>query len=232
MVLSRVVGLTRYPLKSTGGEPLTRVAVTGRGLDGDRSWAVYADDGRIGSGKNSRRFQRVDGLLRLRSRLVDGVPVVELPDGSTAVAGRPETDARLGELLGRPVTLRAEADVPHHDASPVHLVTTASLRRLEELVGAPVDARRMRANLVLDVPGSGFAEDGWAGRRIAVGDEVLLDLGEGMPRCVMVTAAQPGIEHEPAVLRALARENDLNCGLQATVARGGEIALGDEVRFA
>jgi uncharacterized protein len=223
-----VLAITRYPVKSTGGEPLRRAEVTPRGLAGDRVWAVYTPDGGIGSGKTSQRFRRVDGLLDLRSRLGPGGPVVELPDGGEVAVGDPDIDRRLSEVLGRPVAVRAEGAVPHHDDCPVHLVTTASLRRLGRLLGEPVDPRRLRANLLVEVDGEGFAEDGWTGR-LAVGAEVVLTLGPGMPRCVMVNAAQPGLPHDSRLLKLIAREHGLDLGLQAGVARTGTIAVGDPV---
>src|SRR5829696_2512561 len=179
-----------------GGESLQRVAVTPRGLYGDRVWAVYTTDGGIGSGKTSRRFRRIDGLLELRSRLRGDVPVIVFPDGSTEAVGHPETDRRLSALFGQPLAVRTETTVPHHDEAPVHVLTTASLRHLGMLLGEPVDPRRLRANLLVDVDRAGFAEDAWTGRRLRIGDTVVLALGDGMPRCAMVNAAQPALPHE------------------------------------
>ena len=226
----RVISIFRYPVKSMGGESPERVRVTARGLAGDRFWAVRTPDGGLGSGKNTRRFRRVDGLLDLSARLTADGAVIVLPDGTAGPVADPGTARRLSALLGRPVTLAPETDVPHHDDSPVHLVTTASVRRFGELAGTPVDVRRLRPNLVLEVPGDGFVEDDWPGRRLAVGPEVVLAIGEPMPRCVMVNAAQPGLAHDPRLLRALAAGHDLELGVQATVERGGTIAVGDPVR--
>jgi uncharacterized protein YcbX len=227
-----VLGITRYPVKSMGGESLERVGVTPRGLHGDRAWAIYTADGGIGSGKTSRRFRRVDGLLELHSRLRGDVPVIAFPDGSTAVATDPDTERRLSALLGRPLAVRAETTVPHHDEAPVHVLTTASLRHLGDLLGEPVDPRRLRANLLLDVDRAGFAEDAWKGGRLRIGDTVVLALGDGMPRCAMVNAAQPALPHESRMLKLIAHANDLKLGLQAAVARPGEIATGDPVLLA
>lgn len=227
-----VVELFRYPVKSLGGESLQRAAVTPRGLAADRVLAVYTDDGGIGSGKTTQRFRRVDGLLRLAARLDGGRPVIDFADGTTAPAQDPDTDQRLSELLGRPLSVRAEAAVSHHDDCPVHVVTTASLRRLEELLGEPVDVRRLRPNIVVDLPGAGFAEDDWKGRRLAVGGGLVLEVTAGMPRCVMVNADQIGLSHDSRLLKLIAREHDLEVGVQATVVRPGPVAVGDEVRLA
>lgn len=226
-----MLGLRRYPVKSVGGESLPQAEVTPRGLVGDRVWAVYTEDGYIGSGKSSHRFRHVEGLLSVRARLTGDRPEIELPDGTASPAGDPDTDRRLSALLGRPLSVRAETTVPHHDASPLHLVTTASLRRLEERLGEPVDVRRLRPNLVLDIPGEGFVEDAWQGRELRVGDEVVLAVGDGMQRCAMVNAAQTGLDHDARMLKLIAKEHDLDLGVQVSVVRTGAIAVGDPVHL-
>ncbi|PPK97735.1 hypothetical protein CLV92_103270 [Kineococcus xinjiangensis] len=224
-----VGALARYPVKSLLGESLPR-ARFGTRLEGDRCWAVYTEDGRLGSGKNSRRFRAVDGLLHLRARLAPQGPLVRLPDGRELPAGEPGTDAELSALLGAPLALRPETTQPHHDDSPVHVVTTAALRRLAGLLGEPVDPARFRANVVVDTgDAEGFVEDRWLGRELHLGAEVVLRLTEPMPRCVMVTAAQEALPRAPQVLKTLGAVHDVEFGLQAEVVRGGSVALGDPV---
>ena len=229
MLIGHIASLTRYPVKSTGGEPLARATVERRGVHGDRAWAAYTGDGGIGSGKTTRRFRRVDGLLHLTSRLAPDGPVVTFPDGRTTSGLGPEVDALLSAHVGQRVSLRPETTIPHHDEAPLHVVTTASLRRLAELSGRPVDARRARANVVLDVDGDGFVEDAWKGRRLRLGESLVIALGPGMQRCVMVDAEQPGLAHGGGLLRTLGRMHGTELGLQANVVETGEVAVGDAV---
>ena len=221
--LGRVAGLTRYPVKSLAGETLSVARVGPRGLDGDRTWALYTEDGGIGSGKSTRRFRRVDGLLGLAAATDGAAPVVTLPDGRAAAAGTPEADALVSEALGRPLRLAAETDVPHHDEAPVHVITTAALRRVEQLLGAPVAPSRFRANVVLDVPGAGFPEDDWDGRLLALGDEVVLRPDGGMVRCRMVDDGPI----DDGLLKLLGRERGTVFGVGALVERGGTVRAGD-----
>lgn len=74
-------GLYRYPVKSLMGETLDRIRIDGRGLAGDRVWSVRDVDGKFGSGKSTRRFRRMNGLLSLGARYDGDVPLVEFPDG-------------------------------------------------------------------------------------------------------------------------------------------------------
>jgi uncharacterized protein len=225
VIAGRVGALLRYPVKSMGGEELAEVEVQPRGLAGDRAWAVYTDDGGIGSGKSTRRFRRVDGLLEWRAELAGTAPVIASPTGERYSAE--DAGARLSAALDRPLAVRPEGDVPHHDESPVHLLTSASLTSLGNLLGGRVDVARFRPNVVLDVPGEGFPEDAWVGRELALGDDVVLRLGPGMPRCVMVGLPQGDLRKDKNILRTLAQERDLSFGLQASVVQGGLVRVGD-----
>jgi uncharacterized protein len=225
----RVGALWRYPVKSMAGEELPEALVDGRGLVGDRTWAVRTDDGGIGSGKTTRRFRRIDGLLEWRAVLDGDVPVLQAPTGERC--GVEEAAGRLSATTGRTLTIEREMDVPHHDESPVHLLTTASLRSLGELLGGPVDVARFRPNVVLEGPGEGFPEEDWSGRELALGDDVVLRLGPGMPRCAMVGFAQGDLVKDKTILRTLASERELNFGVQATVVRGGTVRRGDPARL-
>ena len=233
MLVGHVSVLTRHPVKSMLGEVLDHVEVAERGLVGDRGWAAYTPDGGIGSGKTTRRFRRVDGLLQCRAAL-DGEPApwVVLPSGAGHRAGEAATDEALSAVLGRPVQLRREGDVPHHDEAPVHVLTTGSVDQLGRQLGRPVDARRFRANILIETATPpGFVEDHWVGRELAIGDTVVLALGPGMPRCVMVDLPRPDVGPQPQVLRLLAEVHDLRLGLQAAVRRPGTIRSGDVARL-
>lgn len=219
--------LARYPVKSMGGEQLAEVELDPRGVVGDRQWAVYTADGGIGSGKSTRRFRRVDGLLRFRASLPGTVPVVDSPTGERFRADEPMASEVLSTTLGQPLVLRREGGVPHHDEAPAHVVTSAAVRWLGQLLGGPVDVARFRANIVLDVEGTNFPEDNWEGRAMRLGNEVVLRLGSGMPRCVMVDLAQDGLQHDGRILKELAQSHQLAFGLQAHVVRGGTVRRGD-----
>ena len=158
-----VAALWRYPVKSLVGEQLSAAEVDERGLRGDRLWALRDPDGKLGSGKSSSRFRRMDGLLELRATYDGEVPVVRFPDGRVVRGDEGGTDDALSSYVGRPVSLAREGEVPHHDDGPIHLVTTASLRWAAGVHGRPVDPRRLRPNLLLDTEGDGLlSRTGWA----------------------------------------------------------------------
>jgi MOSC domain-containing protein len=222
----RVEQLWRYPVKSLAGERLPALELDARGPRFDRGWALVSPEGFLASGKDSRRFRRVPGLLHHRSAMDGDLPVVTLADGRAARAGTPELDALLAYVAPPGWVLRREAEVPHHDAAPVHLVTSATLAALSAAAGEPVAAARLRPNLLLAAGGARFAEEAWVGRTLRVG-EVVLRIREPTERCVMVGHAQGALEARPRLLRTIGRVNRACAGVYADVVTAGRVAEGD-----
>lgn len=240
--MGRVAAVYRYPVKSAAGQRRQAAAVTAAGFVGDRRWAAYPDDGGIASGKRTRRFRPVPGLMAWASTLGeddtgddvddgdddgdgDQLPMLISPQGARYRADDPRASAALAAALGQRLTLRSQTSVTHHDESPVHLLTTSSLAAVAGLVGGPVDHRRFRPNLVVDTGSDApaFVEDGWTGGQLVVGSEVVLDVGPAMPRCAMVDQAQAGVVVDARVLRPLGMHHDTALGVQAGVRRPGTL---------
>jgi uncharacterized protein YcbX len=138
----RVVALTRFPVKSLLGERLTEVDLDERGCVGDRLWSVRSATNKIGSGKNTRRFAAVPGLLELRAASVNGDIALTFPDGTTCAVDDPEAATRLSRLLGQELRFARESDVSHFDDGSVSLIGTASIDTLAAARGEPVAAER------------------------------------------------------------------------------------------
>ncbi len=233
----RVLELWRYPVKSLQGERVERVEAGPRGLAGDRGWAIFDLD--TGFGLTARRAAE---LLFASARLHgDGRPEITLPDGSVAAG-----DADLSAWLGRRVALRAADEVAEpryenpadteteaeeswapfsgstgafHDngTAPVTLLSTGTL------AGRP--ARRFRANVVVD----GDGEDDLVGSTVRLGTAELAIVAP-VPRCVMVTRAQPGgIPIDRDVLRRIHRERSGLLSVGGPVTRPGTVRVGDEL---
>jgi uncharacterized protein len=225
-----VLELWRYPVKSMLGERLEEVRIDTRGVVGDRLFAVADREGKLGSGKSSRRFRTLPGLFELRARSNGDHPIVTLPDGRELPVGDPALDAFLSERYADELHVTRESTVPHHDAAPLHLVTTASLRWLQSrLPESAIDRRRFRPNMVIDVEGDEPVEDEWVGSRFVLGD-AMITIRERCVRCVMTTNAQDDLPKDSAVLREVTAANDACLGVVAEVERAGTVRLGDEVR--
>ena len=223
----------RYPVKSMLGQSVDAIDIVAPGVVGDRRYAIRDAGGRLGSGKNTDRFRRIDGLFRFRACYDDERAVLSLPDGTEIDAEDPAIDARLSAVLGQPVTLAREDDGSHVDDSPLHLLTTASLAWLERsLPDARADERRFRPNLVLDCPGAEPVEQAWIGRTLQVGEQVVLQVTEPTTRCGMIALEQDELPRDPRVLRHITREADLLFGVYARVLQPGRASVGDRVTLA
>jgi len=230
--LVKIAEIRRYPVKSMLGEVLPAAEVGERGIVGDRLWAVRDSNGKFGSGKNTRRFRRMPGLFELRAYAAERAPIVELPDGRRFAADDPDGHRAVGEVLARTVTLTPEDDIPHHDEGPVSLITTAALRRLTELTGGEpdgmdIDPLRFRANLLIDLPSSGFPEENWPGNLLRVGPEVVLRPVRQLTRCTMIDMAQDRTSQRNDLLKALAEHHSPTFGVFATVEQQGRVTVGD-----
>ena len=118
------------------------------------------------------------------------------------------------------------------DAGLVHLLTTATLERLSQLYPeGRFDVRRFRPNVVVTPTDgqTGFIENEWVGRTLAIGDEVRLRITKPCGRCVMTTLAQDDLPKDPGILRTAAQHNNVKVGVYASVERGGQVRRGDEV---
>jgi uncharacterized protein YcbX len=164
---------------------------------------------------------------------VDGLAPDEVVTGSQSGVtdeGRP--------LSTMPMALMAPGTF--QDVAPITILTTAALAAMAELhPEGRWDPARFRSNLLLDVDGEGIVEQGWLGRRVAVGD-VVLEVTFPSPRCVMTTLPQGDLPRDREILRTVARENRQEfaglgrwacLGVYATVVEPGEVAVGDTVEL-
>jgi uncharacterized protein YcbX len=221
-----VATLWRYPVKSMLGEPCDEVELNTRGVRGDRQFAVRSADGKFGSGKNSRRFRHIEGLFTFRARLAGESPEITFPGGRRLRADDPAMDSTLSAALGMPVTLVREGDVSHFDASPIHLVSTASLQWLQSrLPQSRVDERRFRPNITVS---SDERDLSWLGKTLCIGG-VELRVTAPTGRCVMTTSAQTDLPFDPKILRCIAQEAGEDFGVYAEVLQAGRISRGDRV---
>jgi len=105
----------------------------------------------------------------------------------------------------------------------VHLLTTSTIDRLRELYPeGRFEARRFRPNIVIESASEekDFIENLWIGKKIAIGEEIVLRVTGPCMRCVMTTLAQGDLPKDLGILRTIASYNQVNAGVYASVHRG------------
>jgi len=120
------------------------------------------------------------------------------------------------------------------DTATVRILTTATIQRLHELYPEGRFAvPRFRPNVVISPTdsSSGFVENAWLGRIVAIGESVRLRVDLNCARCVMTTLAQGDLPKDSGILRTAAQHNQVNVGVYASVLQGGKIQRRDSIRL-
>jgi uncharacterized protein YcbX len=120
------------------------------------------------------------------------------------------------------------------DLAVIHLLTTSTINRLRELYPeGRFEVRRFRPNIVMELASGekDFIENLWMGKKIMIGEDIVLRVTGSCTRCVMTTLPQGDLPKDLGILHTIARYNKVNAGVYASVQRGGTIRHGDLVRF-
>ncbi|MFC5831956.1 MOSC domain-containing protein [Nonomuraea insulae] len=248
--------LRRYPVKSMLGEEVAESGVTERGLAGDRARAVLdVVTGKIASAKNPRLWR---GLLTIEGARAPGdAELSELVGREVRLIDVPPEGAEFERSVPEQVLAEGiEAEVPYtvgtlggaapegtfFDFAPVHLISTSAVERIGALSPrGHVEALRYRPNLVIATEtAEGFVENGWVGRELSVGEDVVLHVLAPSPRCAVPTLAHGALGRDADALRTVSQHNrvpvfDMGpqacAGVYARVVRPGLVRKGDRVRL-
>jgi uncharacterized protein len=124
------------------------------------------------------------------------------------------------------------------DIAVIHILTTSTIDRLRELY--PVgrfEVRRFRPNIVVESASSSeekkkdFIENLWVGKKLKIGEDIVLKIIGPCTRCVMITLPQADLPRDLGILRTVAQYNRVTAGVYATVHEGGTIRREDQVRL-
>ena len=233
MAISKRVGcvaaLWRYPVKSMAAEPLQHAEVSWHGVPGDRRWA-FIRKGKVTSGFPWLTIRERPDLWRYRPSFVqpdlpdESRTIVVTPAGAELDVVAPALAAELGDGVG---VIRN--DRGFFDTMPLSVLTTQTVAALSTLVGAGLDARRFRPNLLIDSSSAEpFREDAWVGRVLRIG-ALRLRIDKRDKRCVMVNVDPVTARRSPKILRAIARERDACLGVYGSTVQPGRVAVGDAV---
>jgi MOSC domain-containing protein len=140
---------------------------------------------------------------------------------------------KLSELAGHPVLLARPERPGDCYEHVVAFHSTASVARLEQEAGAPVDERRFRLLFTIDGVDA-HGEDEWIGRRVRIGDAIVRVVVQ-VDRCATTTRNPETGERDLDTLRLIASYRGLrdgkhaDFGVRADVERAGRVRVGDDV---
>jgi uncharacterized protein YcbX len=254
--IGTVESLWRYPVKSMRGEELDEAFAGYSGVYGDRLFAFRSSARPAGFPYFTARGQRSllqyrphfrfadkaarpinlaeaegNGASPLLADISDLIVDVETPDGKTLAID----DLTLMEIL------RTDIDQKHQltlmrsqrgmtDCRPLSLFSLQSAQRLAEETGMPIDKRRFRANVYVDLASNcAFAENEFVGRSLKIGSKAAVRILERDARCMMITLDPDTGEKTPAILKKVAQAHDGMAGVYGAVLVEGMLHKGDPV---
>ena len=122
------------------------------------------------------------------------------------------------------------------DIAVIHIFTTSTINRLRELYPeGRFEVRRFRPNIIVESASEekkkDFIENLWVGKKLRIGEDIVLSVIGPCTRCVMITLPQGDLPKDLGILRTVAQYNRVTAGVYASVHRGGTIRRGDQVRL-
>jgi uncharacterized protein YcbX len=234
--LGRVHQLVRYPVKSMAGVAIESAFLGWHGLQGDRRFAFRRLDDK--SGFPWLSASRLPALLLyqpigLDENAPEPVPThVRTPEGVSVAIGSVELQNSVAEKFGSPVELMKLKHGIFDDA-PVSVINLATIAAIGHEVGENLDTRRFRGNILIATDSTeAFSEDKWIGGRLVFGDREtgpVISLTMRDLRCVMINLDPDTAKQDPRIMKAAVRLNENNAGAYGTVARTGQISVGQSV---
>jgi uncharacterized protein YcbX len=211
-------------------EPLTEVEASWHGLAGDRRWA-FVRDGIPQSGFPWLTLRERADMSHYLPSFVDPTQ----PDKSATVVRTPAgvvfdvTDPALATELCPTGARVIKQNRGIFDTFPLSLITTQTIARLSEMVGAQLEVKRFRPNILVEAADeAAFQEDDWVGSILHIGGmEMRIDKRDG--RCVVITIDPITTERNPSILRTVARDRQGCLGVYGSTVTPGRIAVGDAV---
>ncbi len=258
--IGTVESLWRYPVKSMSGEATTEAFMGFSGFYGDRCFAFKNSAAPKGFPYLTAREQQQ--MLRYRPQfhyaeraakppnlteamnLAPGVTPangdpndlildVVTPSGAVVALDDPVLIEMLSEgLRGQNHLALLRSDRALTDCRPVSLISLQTVRQVEAELGMPVDKRRFRANVYLNLASDhGFAEDEFVGRRLRIGASAVIAVLERDPRCKMISLDPDTGEHNPEVLRQVAQVHEAFAGVYCAVLVEEILSKGDSIEL-
>jgi uncharacterized protein len=234
--LGYVHELVRYPVKSMAGIATDTAFLGWHGLQGDRRFAFRRLNDN--SGFPWLSASRLPELLLYEPLDIDEnaeepLPAhVRTPDGMKLTLGSTELQNRIADKLGSAVELMKLKHGIFDEAS-VSVINLATINAIGREAGQNLDIRRFRANIVVATEATEpFVEDGWIGGRLVFGSNEagpVLSVTMRDLRCMMVNLDPDTAKQDPRVMKAVVRLNKNYAGAYGTVARTGQLSVGQSV---
>ncbi len=257
-IIGKVDSLWRYPVKSMRGEELDEAFAGYSGIYGDRLFAFRSPVSHKGfpylTAREQRRLLQYRPHFRYPDKAARPINLVEAEhkNANPLLADLAELVVDVETPNGQKLaiddpalidTLRADIDPKHQitlmqsqramtDCRPVSIFSLQSAQQLAEETGMPVDKRRFRANVYVDLTSAkGFAENELVGRSVRIGSKAVVTVLERDARCMVITLDPDTGEQAPVLLKKVAQAHEGMAGVYGAVLVEGMLHKGDPVEL-
>ncbi len=259
-IIGTIESLWRYPVKSMRGEAITEAFMGFSGIFGDRFFAFWNSAARKGfpylGATAQPQMLRYQPQFRYPERAVkppnlaeamsiepgvnpanaepgDLILDVVTPSGAVVPVDDPALLEMLVEgLQGENHLTLVRSDRALTDCRPVSLISLQTVKQIGLELGTPVDKRRFRSNVYIDLASdTGFAEDNFVGRKLRFSSGAMIMVLERDPRCKMISLDPDTGEHTPEILRKVAQAHDAFAGVYCAVLVEGILKTGDSIEL-
>ena len=228
--------IMRYPVKSMAGVATDFAFIGWHGLQGDRRFAFRRLNDK--SDFPWLSASKLPELVLYQPLGLDGdaeepLPTqIRTPEGKIFPLRSAELQQSVAERFGSPVELMK---LKHgiFDEGAISVINLATISAISLEAGQIPDTRRFRANIVIasDVT-EPFIEDSWVGGRLVFGDSQagpMINVTMRDLRCMMININPDTGKQDPSLMKVVVRLNENNAGAYASVARTGQISVGQSV---
>ena len=236
-LIGHVRELARYPIKSMAGTSTESAFLGWHGLDGDRRFAFRRVDDQ--SGFPWLSASRLPELILYKpfgrdESTSEPLPThVRTPSGAELELRNTALENEIAERFRGPVEFMQLKHGIFDDAS-ISVISQTTIDKICREGGVEFDARRFRANILLETQDTEpFEEDTWVGGRLVFGDS---ETGPAVSvtscdvRCMMINLDPDTAKQEDGrMLKAVVRLNANNAGVYGTVVQTGTIHVGQTV---
>ena len=237
MNIGKVTKIIRHPVKSFTGESIESSKVMTYGLYGDRSHAFLQKE-------NSKHLTitQYPHMVTYKARFVgeendDTYPKVEVTandgqiydwnDASLLNRISQESNRKVEKVTYQPTFV----PFPAIEEDNLLLISSRSLKELENTYGDLIDGRRFRGNIVYKIEKTDLTEDELIGQEICIGNEVVIRINKFCERCMIITVDPATGTRQPKLLKQIVKERNNYFGLYASVLQTGAIKVGDSIRL-
>ncbi len=229
MLIGTIKEIHLYPVKSMRGISVMKAQAYWYGLNGDRKYAFIQKNKISGfPWLTAREYPLL--LLHKTEFTVPDNPVsssitIETPTDEQL----PLESQKLNDIISQSSGLECDLiklNRGTYDCMPISIMTTATLDKLERLLGETFNKERFRYNLLIDTD---YTDEALLSKTLELGDKVKLQISYQTKRCQVVNLSPEDAKSSPRVLKQITQHMNAHTGVYASLKQLGCISTDDKV---